>query len=248
MKLNNHVQIRPFLLGLTSRASHSSATHTHTHTLTCCLKVDDDKKRRRTAVLPLYKTVSPRIILLIWARTGSKIMCTYTGRTSRLSQRDGLLNPAHSEVLVLVMWLTRRGATSVWLQHNQKVLWSLSKHPTKLAMPSCKTTDQHLCFHSFFLNGQELVSRYIMVWKSHRVNVLSSLCSCSFFYFNWEDTDRTCHCKLSVSCMTAQRRKFPTTFSSLKKRQYCLFQNASSSKKQIFMALLAEEQLLPITF
>lgn len=54
-----------------------------------------------------------------------------------------------AEVLVLVMWLTRGGETSVWPQHDQKVLWSLSKHLTIRATSSCKPPNQHPLYHSF---------------------------------------------------------------------------------------------------
>lgn len=73
---------------------------------------------------------------------------TYAGGQSRHSLLDRLISSlACFEVSVLVMWLTRGSAMNVWPQHDQKVLWSLFKHLTIPAMPSCKTANPYPLYH-----------------------------------------------------------------------------------------------------
>ncbi len=167
MKLNNHVQIRSFLLGLTSPASHSSATHTHkhTHSLTHCLKLDKIQEKKcfrettrmalRTRRIPphIYKKLENRFRLIARDCLSNFTLClaaTLIGNPDTHCPLDRLISsPACSEVLVLVMWLTQGGETNVWPQHDQKVLWSLSKPLTIPAMPGRKpsqtaSTSSHL--------------------------------------------------------------------------------------------------------
>lgn len=153
MKLNNHVKIRSFLLGLTSPASHSSATHTPTHTQTLPQTLKYKKKGLREIVeVSLYMISTTSEFFDIYMKLENQF--NYTGKgcfsnvtlclAATLTGNPDTLptwlisSPACFEVLVLVMWLTQGGETNVWPQHDQKVLWSPSEPLTIPAMPSHK--------------------------------------------------------------------------------------------------------------